>query len=101
MPVPGASHKKGATNKYALPYVAKITTKTRLKLQPHEHRGQDLAGKRHLYLMTLKEVAKRLGISSERVRQIERGALRKLAYALGPWRQEFIDCGLIPNIKLS
>ena len=36
---------------------------------------------------TLREIGARLGLSRERVRQIEVSALRKLRFASEPWRE--------------
>jgi len=86
---------KQKVHKLDVKYIKTITQRGRLRLRKNEIRGQDLAGRRSLYKMTLVQVGKIMGLSSERVRQIEREALRKLAYRLGPIYHELIETGAI------
>lgn len=60
-------------------------------LEWHEHREAQEAVRRHPEGMTLEEIGNRMGITRERVRQIEGFALRKLIDCGGT---EVIDIGL-------
>lgn len=68
-------------------------SRARRRLMAHETRGQDHDGRLDATYLTLDEAAAVMGLSKERVRQIERTALWKMRKRLGPYIDEFVDSG--------
>lgn len=67
----------------------------RYRVAPGEVRGKDRAGRCGVALMTHEEVGKHLGITRQRVQQLERVALSKLKRALHVEYQECKEAGLV------
>lgn len=67
----------------------------RYRCEAGEVRGKDRAGRSGVAIMTHEEVGKHMGITRQRVQQLERVALFKLKRGLREQYQECKEAGLV------